>query len=126
MSLSPVHRARLQSTLAVAIACGLWFWLRGWFATGVLIVATTLAALAWAAPRAHAPIQRILDRAARGLTIGVSWALLALTYVGLFVPLRVWRALTGSDPLGLRRDVRAESFLRPLPPPRRDRFRRMY
>lgn len=126
MSLSPVSRARLQATLAAVIALGLLLWLRGLFATCVLLVAASVAGLAWLAPRAHAPVQRVLDRAARGLAVGVSWALLALVYGALFVPMRVWRALTGRDPLDLRRDIRAASYLRPLPPARANRFGRMY
>jgi hypothetical protein len=126
MSLPPVSRARLQATLAAVIALGLWLWLRGLFATCVLLVAASIAVLAWLAPRAHAPVQRVLDRAAHGLAVGVSWALLAVVYVGMFVPMRAWRALTGHDPLGLRRDLRAESYLCALPPARPERFRRMY
>jgi len=122
----PFTKPRVQSSVALVVAALLWWWLRSGLAATILGIAVVLATLAWCAPRAHAPVQRVLDAAARGVAVGFSWILLAVTYVAIFVPLHLWRALLGRDPLGLRRDLRSESHLRPIPPPRPGRFGRMY
>lgn len=108
------------------VAVGVWLWLGGWAAAGVAIAAAGLAVLAWARPAAHAPVHRALERAAHALATAISWVLLAAAYLALFVPLRLWRWITGRDPLALRHERRSETFLRPMPPARPDRFRRMY
>lgn len=121
-----LRRARLQATIAALLALAVWWWLGGVFMTAVLIVATGFALLAWLAPAAYVPVHRVGERLAHLTAGSVSWLLLGAAYLSLFVPLRLWRALTGQDVLGLRRDCRAASYLRPLPPPRPRRFERMY
>ncbi len=126
MRLTSFSKARLQATVAALLALALWLWLRGLFATCVLIVASGLAVLAWLAPQAYAPVHRGILRLAHATAAVVSWLLLALAYLGMFVPLRLWHALTGKDLLGLRRDARAATYLRAIPPPRPRHFERMY
>lgn len=121
-----LSRPRLQASLAALLAGILWLWLGGIVPAVAFGLAAALALLAWAAPGAHAPVHRLLERAGRGIAVASSWILLAIAYAGLFVPMRLWRALTGRDPLGLRPDPRRETYLRPLPPARPDRFGRMY
>lgn len=126
MTSSTTGMARLQATIGAGLALALWLWLRGPVATAVLALAGALAALAWFAPRAHAPIHRVLTRGAHAFAVGVSWILLGVAYLGLFVPLRAWRWIARQDPLALHRDPRRATFLRELPPPRPGRFERMY
>lgn len=119
-------RPRIQATIAAVLAAALWWWLRGAIAASVLGLALALAALAWVSPRAHAPVQRLLERLGHAFAVLVSWILLAAVYLGVFVPLRGWRTLSGRDPLLRRADPGASSYLRPLPPARVKHFERMY
>jgi hypothetical protein len=103
-----------------------------WWRIGGILPAMTagatgsLALLAWVSPPHFAPIQRALDRVLHGLLAGLTWLLLALIYLGVFTPLRGWRALTRRDVLQLRRDPAAPTYLRALPPASPDRFDRQY
>ncbi len=125
-SAPPLTRSRVQASVALLVATGVWLWLGGFVPAIALGLTALLAGLAWVSPTAYAPVHQLLERAGRGLAVAVSWILLAAAYAGLFVPLRLWRALTGRDQLGLRPDVRAETYLRPLPRPRPGRFERMF
>jgi hypothetical protein len=115
MPLTPGNRARLQATLASLIASGVWWRFTTTWTAVVALLLLALAALAWGAPPAYAPVRRALDRAARALAATFTWVVLALVYFGLFTPLRLWRALCRQDPLGLRRPDRSVvSYLRPV------------
>lgn len=89
-------------------------------------LAAGLALLAWASPPHYAPVQRLLDRVLHTLLAGLTWLLLALIYLGVFTPLRLWRALSGHDPLHRRADPTATTYLRPLPPAAPGRFDRQF
>jgi hypothetical protein len=100
MLMAPPLRARLQASLAGTLA----------------LLAAGLALVAWAAPSRYAPVQRALDRLARGIVVGCTWSALGLVYFGVFTPLRLWRDLRGHDPLARKRALPGHSYLRPLPP----------
>lgn len=86
----------------------------------------SLALMAWISPPHFAPIQRALDRALHAVLAGLTWLLLGLIYLGLFTPLRAWRALVRRDALQLRRDPAATTYFRPLPPPPPGHFDRQF
>lgn len=126
MALSPVPRARLQATLAFGGTLVLW-WRFGGVLPAMAAGATgSLALLAWVSPPHFAPIQRALDRVLHALLAGLTWFLLALIYLGVFTPLRGWRALTRRDALQLQSDPSATTYLRPLPPAAPGRFDRQF
>ncbi len=126
MHLAPSQRARLQATLAGTATLFLWWRIGGAAAAALASLAGGLALLAWLSPRHYAPVQRALDRMLHGMLAALTWLLLALIYLGVFVPLRLWRALTGQDPLHRRPDPAAATYLRPLPPPAPGRFDRQF
>jgi hypothetical protein len=126
MALSPATRGRLQATLAWLGALLLW-WRIGGVLPAMLAGATgSVALLAWVSPAHYAPVQRVLDRGLHAFLAGLTWLALALIYLGVFTPLRGWRALTRRDGLQLRPDPVAGSYLRPLPPPAPERFDRQF
>ena len=86
----------------------------------------SLALMAWVSPPHYAPIQRTLDRLLHALLAGLTWLILALIYLAVFTPMRGWRALTRRDPLQLRTNPAATTYLRPLPPATPDRFDRQF
>jgi hypothetical protein len=126
MAFAPIPRARWQATFAVAGAWLLWWRVGGLPVIVLAVLASVFALLAWLAPARYAPVQRGIDRLAHGLLGGLSWLLLGLVYFGLFTPLRIWRRLTRHDPLHLRPDPTASSYLRPLPPAAPGRFDRQF
>lgn len=126
MALAPHQRARLQATAASAGTLILWWRLGGIIPAVIAGLAASLALLAWVSPPHYAPVQRALDRVLHALLAGLTWVLLAVIYLGVFTPLRLWRALTGHDPLQRRADPAATSYLRPLPPAAPGRFDRQF
>jgi len=126
MALAPHRRARLQATAACAGTLFIWWRLGGVIPGVVAGVAGCFALLAWVSPPRYAPVQRGLDRVLHVLLTGLTWLLLALIYLGVFAPLRLWRALTGQDPLRRRADPAATTYLRPLPPAAPGRFDRQF
>jgi hypothetical protein len=124
--MSSPRRARLQSSLAALGATCLWLWLRSPVSATVALVAGSLALLAWVSPPLYAPVQRLLDGFVHLLLTAITWLLLGLIYLTVFVPLRLGRALSGHDPLRLRSDPSAASYLQPLPPAHPDRFNRQF
>ena len=126
MALAPHQRARLQATAAGAGTLLVWWRLGGIIPAAIAGLAGSLALLAWVSPSHYAPVQRALDRVLHALLAGLTWVLLAVIYLGVFAPLRAWRALTGRDPLQRRADPAAASYLRPLPPPAPGRFDRQF
>jgi hypothetical protein len=126
MAFARASRARLQATLAW-VGSGFLFYHRPSLITeSVVIVATTLALLAWFLPKAYGPVQRALDGVSRVLLTGLTWFLLGVVYFGLFTPLRLWRVITRNDPLRLRADSSARTYLQPLSSAAPDRFDRQY
>jgi hypothetical protein len=71
-------------------------------------------------------VQRILDRFARRMLAAFTWLVLGLVYFGLFTPLRLWRTLLRRDPLRLRRDPAATTYLQPMRPAPAARFDRQF
>ena len=126
MALSSPARARLQATLAWVGTLVLWVRLGGIFPAMLAGATGSLALLAWISPPHFAPIQRVLDHALHALLAGLTWGLLAVIYLGVFTPLRGWHALTRRDPLQLRPDPAATTYLRPLAPAHPDRFTRQF
>ena len=126
MAFARASRARLQATLAWVGSGFLWYHRPSLITESVVIVATTLALLAWFLPTAYAPVQRVLDGASRALLTGLTWFLLGVVYFGLFTPLRLWRAISRNDPLRLRADSSATTYLQPLAPGATDRFDRQF
>jgi drug/metabolite transporter (DMT)-like permease len=126
MALSPVSRARLQSTLAVAGTLLFW-WKHGGTIAAVIAVAAVLLALgAWVAPALYAPVQRGCDRVLKLLLAALTWVLLGLIYLTVFTPLHVWWKIRGRDPLQRRSDAQARTYLQPAPPAPAGRFDRQF
>lgn len=126
MSSAPPRRARLQATMAAVGALALWIWLRGKGPAVAAGLAASLALLAWVSPPHYAPVQRVLDGIVGFILRAVTWLLLGLIYLGVFIPLRLWRRLTGQDPLQQKPDPSAASYLQPLPAAHPDRFTRQF
>lgn len=126
MALSPVTRARWQASLAWGGTLVLWWRIGGILPAMAAGATGSLALLAWVSPPHFAPIQRGLDRMLHAMLTSLTWVLLALIYLGLFTPLRGWRALTRRDPLQLRSDPTASSYLQSLPPAAPGRFDRQF
>ena len=126
MAFPPATRARFQATLAWVGTLLLWWRIGGILPAMAAGATGSLALLAWVSPGHFAPIQRAFDRVLHALLAGLTWLLLALIYLGVFTPLRGWRALTRRDGLHLRRDPAAITYLRPLPPAAPDRFDRQF
>lgn len=112
-------RSRLQTLAGFLIALTIWLVTRHTLALVAVGIAGTCTALAWLAPALFAPVQRAIDAIIHALVTAVSWILLALVYFGVFTPIRLWRSLTGVDPLRRRRDPAAASYLAPAPAPSR-------
>ena len=112
-----------------ATALTLFGWLR-WhspLSLGLLIVATTLLALALGAPRAFAPIQSAFDHFGRALTAVLTILVLGLVFALIFIPGRLVLTLLRRDPLHRRPDPARSTYWEPLPPASAvDRFRRQF
>ena len=126
MPLAPISRARLQATLACAGACAFFAWRGGPGPAIAAGVTGALALLAWFVPRGYAPVQRGLDRVLHFVLAAFTWVLLGLFYLLVFVPLRLWRGVTGHDPLHRRPDAKATTYLQPVPPAAANRFDRQF
>jgi|GEM_PF-4572698 len=105
-------RPRLQASIAVFVTAGLWYWKPGYITAACAIVAALLALLAWLVPPAYAPFARAFQRFGHVVLVIFTWSILGLVFFGVLLPLRLWRALRGHDPLQRRR---APSYLHPLP-----------
>ncbi len=124
MPLAPSARARLHATAACVGGWLLWWRLEYPVILAVAVALTGLAALAWLRPRSYAPVQRVLDRVLHALLAGFSWAILALVFVLVFIPLRLLRP--GTRTRFYRPAPRDGSFLLPSAPLRSDRFLRQF
>ena len=126
MSHASALRARWQASLACVVTFVLWRWDEGLIAGAFAIGAAVLALLAWCFPRQYEPISRWLDRFAHAFLVTCTWVALGVVYFGLFVPMRLWRAMRGSDPLQLKRDPQRKSYLLPLKPRASRHFERQF
>jgi hypothetical protein len=126
MAFAPQNRARLQASLACGGALALLWWLGGRGPVIAVGITGPLALLAWLSPGRYAPVQRGLDLLVHGLLTMLTWFLLGVVYLGVFTPLRGWRALTNQDPLQRRSDPAPTTYLRPLPPATPGRFDRQF
>lgn len=120
-------RSRLGTALGAALAAaGWWHWRSAW-SLGLLAAAVGLFFLALAAPRRFAPVQRGFDALGRGVAAAFTWVVLALLYLFIFTPGRLFLLLLRRDPLQRRPDSRRTSYWEPLPPPAGpERFHRQY
>ena len=126
MPLAPRSRARLQATIAGAGGILLWWRAPNGATTAIAVVTGTLAALAWLLPGYYAPVQRGFDRLTHALVSALTWLVLGIVYFCLFMPMRIWRAMLRHDPLRLRRDSTASSFLQSIAPPSPRHFNRQF
>ena len=115
------------TALAAGAAAFAW---RRWHGRGslaLLVLAAALLGLALAWPRAWAPVERALNRAARGLTAAVTWILLGAVFLVCFVPGRLLLVLLRRDPLRRAWEPARSSYWEPLPPAGgAERFRRQF
>lgn len=126
MPLTSPQRARLQAS-AATVGGLVWWWRIGGQAAAVFAgLLASLALVAWVSPPHYAPVQRFLDRVVHLVLTGLTWFLLAVIFLLVFVPVRLWRALTGNDPLHRRAEPGATTYLRPLPPAAPHRFDRQF
>lgn len=100
---------RVQATAALAGAGVLFAWRGGPVAAAVLAIAALLAVLAWASPRGYEPVQRALDRLVQWILTGVTWVLLSLVFIVIFVP---GRLLLGRTRRRRSRNKNADTFWR--------------
>ena len=126
MATPSAARARLQATAAWAGTLFLYWRIGGVFPAAAAVVAGALALLAWTNSARYAPVQRTLDRVLHFLLAGLTWVLLAVLYLVLFTPMRLWRGLVRRDPLQRRFDPAATTYLQSLPPPAPGRFDRQF
>jgi hypothetical protein len=123
------HRGRSIGGTAFALcvtATGWYRWRHRW-SLALLILAAVMFVVALLWPRAWAPIQAGLDRAARGVTAVVTWILLGAVFVVCFLPGRLLLALLRRDPLHRAWEPARSSYWEPLPPTHdAGRFRRQY
>lgn len=126
MAHPPISRARWQASLAFAGSLIVWWRFRGVLPVALVVFTTVFAVLAWLAPQRYAPVQRGLDFVTRAIVSGFSWVALSLVYFGLFTPLRIARSIVGRDPLKLKLDPAASSYLQALPTNTRPRFDRQF
>ena len=120
-------RQLLVPLLAAALAAGAWLrWPTPW-SLGILTLATLLLGLALLAPRAYAPLQAALERFGRAVAALVTWILLGLVFVAVFIPGRVLIARRRRDPLRRRPEPGRASYWEPLSPATDPaRFKRQY
>jgi len=126
MDHSSITRARLQATLSFAGGLVLWWRFGGVYLIVLVGLLAALALLAGVSPARHAPVQRVFDVVTRVLVAGFSWLLLGLMYFCVFTPMRLVGALWGHDPLRLKPDRSAATYLRELPPAPAGRFGRQF
>lgn len=112
---------------AVALAATVWLrWGTSW-SLGVLVLATLLLALALLAPRTYAPFQISLTHLGRAIAGTLTWLLLGLVFLAIFVPGRLLLALRRRDPLLRRPDPARPTYWEPLSPATDpDRFEHQY
>ncbi len=100
---SPLFR-RLAGPVAGCVVSGLiWRVHGGAVPRGIFVATVLLAVLALVAPRLYAPVQWALEGFGRAVARGVTWVVLGLLFVGVFIPGRLLLALRRKDPLQLRR-----------------------
>ena len=126
MTVAAKSRMRLQASLAAAGSAVLWWRLGGWAWSVILVLFAVLAVAAWAFPRHYQPVQRVFDFLTRMLVSGVSWALLALLYFAVFMPLRFLFQAGGKDFMRRRPAPEEKTNLLPLSAAAADHFKRQY
>jgi len=109
-------RPLLAPLLAVAFATAAWVRWETLWSLGILTVATLLLGLALLAPRTYAPIQTALTRLGRAIAVTLTWFLLGLVFLAIFIPGRLLLALRRRDPLQRRPDPARTTYWEPLPP----------
>ena len=118
-------RARVQASLACLGTIIIWRWRGGVGPAALAGLAATLALVAWVSPPHYAPVQRALDRGVQLILAALTWLILGAVWLLVFTPLRVFRVLTGNDPLQRTFDRAADSYLLP-PTGRPSRFDRQF
>jgi len=125
--LSPRCRSLGGTALAVGVTAFGWHRWHSPASLALLVVAAVMFALALIWPRAWAPIQAALDRAARGATAVVTWILLGVVFAVCFLPGRLLLALLRRDPLRRAWEPARPSYWEPLPRAGMpERFRRQF
>ena len=119
-------RARLQAMAALLGGLVLWWRLRSPWSLALAGVMAGLALLAWIAPERHKPVQRVFDGITRGVVAAFTWLILGAVYFGLFTPMRLFGALSGRDPLRMKRDRMKTTYFCELPPASARRFDRQF
>lgn len=123
----PRLRTCIAPLFASALAAsGYWRW-RSPLTLGVLLFATALLGLALFAPRTFAPIQTMLERLGRLMATAVSWIILGLVFLLVFVPGRLFLLILHRDPIQRRPDPARTTYWEPLSPDLDpDRFKQQY
>lgn len=114
----PSRARTLPTAVAAAIGGSLawWHWRSPWFAAlAVLTVVLLVLAVGW--PRGYAPVYRVLDRGVQTFLQGVTWLLLGVVFLLVFVPGRLWLALRRHDPLARRSGASTWREFRPRKDP---------
>jgi hypothetical protein len=126
MSGDTLARQRWQATIVAFIVLGVRLVFPSWGMTLAASVAVLVASLAWFCPRWYSPVRSGFDRLGRVVLVFVTWVLLGGVYFGVFVPMRLWRALLRKDPLQRQWQSSAVSYLQPVRPAAPEHFRRQF
>jgi len=100
MHAAPPRTRTILTAAAAAIggAVAWWHWRAPW-ATALALVTSSLLLVAVFAPRAYAPVYRVLDGIVRGLLQAITWLILGLVFALVFIPGRLVLLLRRRDPL---------------------------
>jgi len=92
----------------------------------LLCCAGTVFVLSLLAPSLWAPLGRAVNKLVALLLQGLTWLLLLLLFVGLFIPGRLLLLLLRRDPLDRSLDAGRKSYWEPLAPRQPRHFERQY
>jgi|GEM_PF-1949330 len=104
--------AALRTLVGLAIAALLLLW-KPWLAAVVAVISLLVLALALASPLGlYARFEHALDRLAHGVGLAVTWVLMPILYLVLFLPVGLLLRATGKLRLTRRPDPAATTYWR--------------
>jgi hypothetical protein len=128
----PPRRSKVLLTAACAAVGGTlawWHWRGPWLA-GLAVLTGSLLIIAIFLPRLYAPVFAVLDGLVRVLLQAITWFILGVVFLLIFVPGRLLLALRRRDPLARRPDPAAATYWHIATRPKSDdaatRFRAQY
>jgi hypothetical protein len=125
---TPSRTASILRSGAMLLGSSLVWWrTHAEWATGLVGLAAILVVLALGFPRAYRPIGGVLEALERGVVKAVSWFLLGLVFFIIFVPGRVFAALSGRLLRFRSRSERKDTYWEsPVTPASKDSFGKQF